>query len=234
MAHRRNSLDEGKIARRYKEGWGQGRGIDYLPWLTIHDVNSRGRSHRAYGRKTGRIHHFLSDIEWRLFLHLDWCDDVSDIREQFPLDRTITRRIAENLGIRHPTYAKTKVPFVMTTDFLVDFSRDGKLLQEACFVKPACELEKPRVLELLEIERRFWGEQKIEFRMFTEREFSKTLTKNLEWLRSLSFDNQSRYSGLEPFGSEEFLSCYGWRPFARSGKHAGIDASFIDHQGRCR
>jgi hypothetical protein len=73
----------------------------------------------------------LSDIEWRLFLHLDWCDEVSDIREQFPLDRAITRRIAEELGIRHPTNRTTKTPLVMTTNFLVDLTRDRKMLQEA-------------------------------------------------------------------------------------------------------
>lgn len=106
MAYRRWSVDEDKIARLYKEGRGQGRGADYRPWLAIYDVASRGRSHRVVGYKTGRIHHFLSDIEWRLFMHLDWCDGVTDIREQFPLERCETSRIAEGLGIRHPTIIK--------------------------------------------------------------------------------------------------------------------------------
>lgn len=35
MAYRRNSIDENKIARFYKEGRGLGRGADYQPWLTI-------------------------------------------------------------------------------------------------------------------------------------------------------------------------------------------------------
>jgi TnsA endonuclease N terminal/TnsA endonuclease C terminal len=191
MAYRRRSTDEDKITRLYKDGRGQGHGAEYLPWLTIYDVASRGRSHRVSGRKTGRIHHFLSDIEWRLFLHLDWCDDVTDIREQFPLHRDITRRIAGNLGVRHPTDNATKTPLVMTTDFLFDILRGGKACQEACYVKPSSELENPRVLEKLEIERRFWAEQDIPLRIFTEQEFSQVLTKNLQWLRTLSFDNQS-------------------------------------------
>jgi len=191
MAYQRIALDEDKIARLYKEGRGQGRGADYLPWLTIYDVASKGRSHRVLGGKTGRIHHLLSDIEWRLFLYLDWCDDVTDIREQFPLNRTNTRRIAESLGIRHPTDNATKTSLVMTTDFLVDVLRDGKTRQEACYVKPASELEKRRVLEKLEIERRFWSEQDIPLRIFTEQEFSPVLTKNLQWLQTLSFDKQS-------------------------------------------
>jgi hypothetical protein len=128
MAYRRNSVDEDTIERLYKEGRGQGRGANFLPWLTIYNVASTGRSHRIFGsRKNGRIHHLLSDIECRLFLYLDWCDDVADIREQFPLERRITCRIADNLGFRHPTDTTTKTPFVMTTDFLVDVLRDGKL-----------------------------------------------------------------------------------------------------------
>jgi len=47
------------------------------------------------------------------------------------------------------------------------------------------------VLEKLEIERRFWAEQEIPLRIITEQEFSPILTKNLQWLRMLSFDNQS-------------------------------------------
>ena len=79
----------------------------------------------------------------------------------------------------------------MTTDFLVDLSRNGWVCQEACSVKPSSELQKKRVLEKLEIKRRFWAEQKIPLRIFTEREFSPTITKNLQWIRMLSFENQS-------------------------------------------
>ena len=102
MARRRTSFDEAKITRFLKEGRGKGRGAEYQPWLTIQDVPSSGREHRVFSRKTGRIHHLLSDHEWRLFLHLEWCDEVLDIREQFPLDRAATARITESLGLRHP------------------------------------------------------------------------------------------------------------------------------------
>lgn len=63
MAYRKPGMNEAKIARLYKAGRGQGRGADYLPWLTIYDLASLGRSHRVFGLKTGRIHHFLSDGE---------------------------------------------------------------------------------------------------------------------------------------------------------------------------
>lgn len=62
---------------------------------------SHGRSHRIAGIKTGRVHHFLSDIERDAFYQFDWADTVTDIREQYPLDREYTRRIAADLEIKH-------------------------------------------------------------------------------------------------------------------------------------
>lgn len=191
MAYRQSAVDEGEIARLHKEGRGQGRGAGYRPWLTTYDLASKGRSHRVVGTKTGRIHHFLSDIEWRLFLHLDWCDEVTDIREQFPLDRLVTRQIATGIGVRHPTDTASKTPLVMTTDFLVDVLQDGKLRQEACAVKPSTDLKKRRVLEKLEIERRYWIEQGVSYRIVTDLDFSPVVTKNLQWLRTLAFTSQS-------------------------------------------
>jgi hypothetical protein len=191
MAYRKTGMNEAKIARLYKEGRGQGRRSDYLPWITTYDLASTGRAHRVFGMKAGRQHHFHSDGEWRTFLHLDWCEDVQDIREQFPLDRKFTRRIAESLRIHHPTDAESQTLYVMTTDFLVDIWRDGKLRLEACAVKRSSDLENDRTLAKLEIERRFWAEQEIPWRLVTERDFNPVVTKNLQWLRALSFKLQS-------------------------------------------
>ena len=191
MAYRQSTVDEGKIARLQKEGRGLGRGAEYKPWLMIYDLPSKGRSHRVFGTKTRRIHHFLSDIEWRLFLHLDWCDEVADIREQFPLDRLVTRQIATSMGVRHPTDTGNKTPLVMTTDFLVDVLQEGKLRQEACAVKPSADLKRGRVLEKLEIERRYWIEKGVSYRIVTDLDFSPIVTKNLQWLRTLAFTSQS-------------------------------------------
>jgi hypothetical protein len=101
MAKRRYGIDEDKINRFTKEERGQGHGAEYLPWLTVQDVSSRGRSSRIHSDKTGREHHLLSDIETATFLVLDWSNAVTDIREAFPLDRDITRRIARAMGVRH-------------------------------------------------------------------------------------------------------------------------------------
>ncbi|HYD30290.1 MAG TPA: TnsA endonuclease C-terminal domain-containing protein [Azospirillaceae bacterium] len=197
MARRRYAFDEDKIARFLKEGRGQGHGAAYRPWLTVQDVPSIGRVHRLRGLKTGRQHHLLSDIECHLFLLLDWMPLVRDIREQFPLDRAATQRIAERLGFRHPCDTATKTPLVMTTDIVVDTIRNDRLVTLARTVKPADELDKSRVVEKLEIERQYWAERGIDWGIVTERDLPKTIINNIKWVHSYAFldDLSQPYDG---------------------------------------
>ncbi|CAO3417827.1 TnsA endonuclease N-terminal domain-containing protein [Azospirillum doebereinerae] len=193
MARRRYSFDEDRIALFHKEGRGKGRGADYKPWLTVQDVPSTGRTHRLRGLKTGRQHHLLSDIEWRLFLLFDWADAVEDIREQFPLDRTVTRRIANEMGVRHPTDSATNAPVVMSTDLVIDVIRDGRVVTLARTVKPSSELAKPRILEKLEIERRCWVEQGGDWGILTEKDVPMTVVTGILWVHDYGYlDNLSQ------------------------------------------
>ncbi|WP_308388905.1 TnsA endonuclease C-terminal domain-containing protein [Acidithiobacillus sp. AMEEHan] len=130
------------------------------------------------------MHHLLSDIERNTFYLFDWADIVTDIREQFPLDRNITRRIAGDLGIPHPRIAHSSAPLVMTTDFLVDVYVGGRLIQLARAVKPADELEKPRVIEKLEMERRYWELQGVDWGIITERDIPEAMVRNIVWVHS--------------------------------------------------
>ncbi|GIO69980.1 TnsA endonuclease N-terminal domain-containing protein [Paenibacillus cookii] len=143
MAKRKRQFTEAKIERMIQEGRGQGSGKDYLPWLTIQDVPSEGRATRGVGWTTGRRHQLLSDIERDYFYLLDYCDDVTDIREQFPLlPLEETQMIAEKIGVEHPKDPKTGIPVVMTTDFLITY-RDKTLART---VKPSAELENERTI----------------------------------------------------------------------------------------
>ncbi|SEA63539.1 TnsA endonuclease N-terminal domain-containing protein [Rubrimonas cliftonensis] len=178
MARSRYGFDEAKIARLLNEGRGKGRGADYKPWLTVQDVPSRGRSHRFAGRTTARVHHLLSDIEYRTLLIYEWCDAVVDIRERFPLDRTATTRIAAAIGVAHPADPKSGVDLVMTTDLLIDFT--DRVVARA--VKPSSDLDKARTLEKLEIERRVWSEQGVDWGVVTERELPDSIIANLQRL----------------------------------------------------
>lgn len=181
MARRRYEMTEAKIARRYKEGRGSGTGPDYKPWHTVQDVPSTGRRSRFLGRTAGRIHHALSDVETAAILEFDWDDEVTDIREQFPLDRDITRRLAAGMGVRHPRDPRTQVDIVVTTDVLVDHVRTGP---QPYFVKPSSKLGERRVLEKLEIERRYWALKGLSLTVRTEREYPKDRFHNLAWLHS--------------------------------------------------
>ena len=112
----------------------------------------------------GRVHHYLWDIEWNAFLIYDWAASVVDIREQVPLDRGETAAIAEAMGVRHPMYPRTTVPVVTKTDFLLDTVVDGRAVEAARTVKPAAKLADRRVLEKLEIERRYWVGRSVDCR----------------------------------------------------------------------
>ena len=102
MAKAKSSFSEVQIARCIKEGRGQGHGKDYIPWLTVQEVSSAGRSHRIYSHKMGLVHHLLSDLELAVFLSLEWESGVLGIREHFPLLPSDTKQIAIDSGIKHP------------------------------------------------------------------------------------------------------------------------------------
>lgn len=185
MTKRRYGFDEDKLARFLKEGRGQGQGQDYRPWLTVQDVSSLGRSSRIHSRKTDREHHLLSDIETALFLLLDWSDSVTDIREQFPLDRDETRRIAADMGVRHPADTQSRTDIVMTTDFVVSLRIGDTITVAARSVKPASELDKVRTLEKQEIERRYWHIRGVDWGLVTNLDLPAQRIKNLRWLHEM-------------------------------------------------
>lgn len=170
---------EQQVARWQKEGRGNGTGSSYKPWLTIRDVSSKGRSHRVFGSVAKRIHHLLSDLELAVLLILDWDSHTEDVREQFPLRLDETLSLAEAAGVKHP--AQGKEPVYMTTDFLVDTSKDG-MTQFALQAKYAKALDDARTVEKLEIERRYWQSKGVPWFIVTEREVPRAAFNNIDWL----------------------------------------------------
>lgn len=182
MARNNYSMTAEKIQRFLKEKRGQGQGFEYKPWLTVQDVASSGRASRVPGKKTGRLHHLFSDIETAVFLWLDWSGQVVDIREQFPINRADTVRIAGEMGVKHPHDNSGGCDVVMTTDFLIDVSAGERTELLAVAVKPAAELLKGRTVEKLEIERRYWKEQGIAWKIVTDLDVNKVININLRYL----------------------------------------------------
>jgi hypothetical protein len=179
MAKYSRNWNENVYKRYIREGRGQGAGADYKPWLTVRDFPSSGVVSRVKGQTTGRIYHLMSTNETNLFYSLDWSDDVLDIREQYPLsDLTDAIGIAERAQIRYPYDNKSGFPYVMTSDFRIETKNGSVVLS----VKPVSELDKPRVLEKLEVERRYWKARNVKWELVTEREINRTKARNIEWL----------------------------------------------------
>ena len=183
MARSKSNWTQAKFERYVKEGRGKGSGQNYKPWITIQDFPSKGRVSRSPGWKSDRIHHFMSDLELRFFYLLEWSDSIKDIKEQYPLlDLDLAFCIADELGIKYPIDSRSKTPYVLTTDFMLTVKQGAKFIQIARTVKLAKELEKRRVLELLQLEQNYWKRTNVDWAVVTEQEISKTLVDNIKWV----------------------------------------------------
>lgn len=183
MARKQIHWTEEKINRFIKEGRGQGEGKDYKPWLQIGDFSSQGRGHRIFNYKTGRMHHFFSDLEANYYYLLAWSDAILDIREQFPLlPRSETEQIADELGYRHPHSIGASVNLVMTTDVLITVEKDGATHFEARYVKYSKDFANQRTCEKREIEEQYWRKRDVPFRVVTEQSINMTRVRNIKQL----------------------------------------------------
>lgn len=181
MAKRPRKWNQSIYEKRLKSGRGSGEGLGYQPWICVQDFPSYGTISRVQGWKTGRVHHFMSSLEQQYFFLLEWADTVTDIREQYPLlDVASTVEIAQLAGITHPYDRESGFPYVLSSDFLI-MTNNGPVSRA---VKPSRELNNRRVLEKLEIERRFWQDRHVDWRLVTEKEINRTKAKNIEWLHS--------------------------------------------------
>ncbi|ADD03119.1 TnsA endonuclease [Thermoanaerobacter italicus Ab9] len=180
---------EEKYRRFLKEGRGQGEGKDYKPWLTVQDFPSKGRCHRIFGWKTGRIHHLFTDSEARFFYLLEWEDSVIDIREHFPLlDYEDWVQDREDLRFDLFTDKKSGTPYVISTSFLITVkNREGNVRYVARSLKAASELEKRISLERLEIERRYWEARGIDWGIVTNKDIPLVKARNIEWIHSARY-----------------------------------------------
>lgn len=183
------------IERRLKEGRGKGLGAAYKPLLEVHDLSSMGVSRRQPGIKTGRTHHLLSNVEFDFYLMLEWALDVVDIREQYPLDRDLTRELAMALRICHPTYPGTNAPIVMSVDFLVNRIRNGESTLVAFDIKRTEDAEDSRTIDKLELARATCEALDIPHHLVYHSELPQTKIRNIEWI----LGGQHVEGEVEPF-----------------------------------
>lgn len=183
MASRTFAATPKAIQKLCAKGRGQGHGAQYQPWLSVRDVPSCGQVNRIRGHTTTRVHHFLSQLELLVFYAMDLAPSITDIREQYPLlPIEETWAIAQACGIAHPLHPRTRRPIVLTSDFLLTKQMGLKEQNLVRSVKYAKHLEKPRTLEKLELERRYWMSRHMDWGIVTEQEIPPALAKNLAWL----------------------------------------------------
>ena len=187
MAKRSNDWDSNKLNRWIKEGRGQGEGKEYKPWLTVQDFPSMGRVTRVFGWTTQRIHHFFSDTQLKYFYLLDWEEKVIDIREHYPLiDLEVVLNDISDLRLDKFIDRKTKETYILTTTFLITLlNSDGQKSFAARSIKYASELSKKSTIEKLEIERRYWKVQGIDWGIVTNKDINDVRAKNIEWVHSV-------------------------------------------------
>lgn len=189
----RSFKTQSDIDRHIEKGFGQGSQELYVPWLRVQDVPSHGRSRKVQGVKVNRLHHLLSDLEYGYLLVTEFSPEVLDIREQYPiLPQSTAQSIAHALNIRYPTYPGTKLPYVMTTDFLLTIRQpDGSTRLAARTLKYTDSLKSGKglkgTLEKFQIERAYWNDRGVDWNIVTEKNVPATLIQNLDWFRKSAF-----------------------------------------------
>lgn len=156
-----------------KDNRGTGHGADYTPCIKVSDFGSLGTCSNPIDWQTGRTVHLLSQGEAMLWHRLRWDERTADVREQYPLSLKDTLRLCDQYGIHHPNNRKTP----MTTDFLVTL-RDGGLAAYS-LKDNRSELEKPRTVQKLFIEKCYWLEQGVPFRLLFKSELNVILSCNI-------------------------------------------------------
>lgn len=163
--------NKAKLERFLKEGRGSGRFENYKPWLTLHDVSTKGRTSRLYSHKLQRMVNLFSDLQTACFHLLEFDDQVVDIREQYPLLGLEANSIELDAELIKKLHSeKHDLQHVLTTTFLINKVINGEEREVALFVKYAKDLEKKSVLQRAEIMRRYFHQMSIEFYFVTEHE----------------------------------------------------------------
>lgn len=166
------------------KGHGQGERKNYRPFFFVRDVPSAGRSSMVLGLKTGRVHHYLSDVEFLHHVLAEFSPEIVDIREQYALlPWEETQEIAQQLGFKHPMYPGTSTPTVMTSDIVLTTTTDSLLVVS---IKRASDIAQRnvRTLQKLRIEQEYWNRRGVKWKLSTEDDISIVRAKNLSMLRT--------------------------------------------------
>jgi hypothetical protein len=207
-SHTRSVMTRDRLQMLVDDGFGYGRDEGYMPWIRI----TKGLSSKVSNLVVActpvhrRSLHLLSILEKTAAHAVAWLG-ATEIREQFPLfpwaaehpmsgldalrdirgdAAPALQDIADDAGIPIGYYFGGTIPYVATTDLVVrvgDFPND-RLVFISC--KPLAKMTDPkaapRVLERLELERRYAAAVGARHVIFTGDEVCSRLKANLDWL----------------------------------------------------
>lgn len=175
-----------------------GNAFGHVPYIKATEISSTGTMTREFSFRFNRVIHVLSKIERDTLLRLEFDPQVTNVYEQYALDLETTARIAHRLKVKHPKLIQkgAQQDAVMTTDFLVQLTVEGKNYFVAVDCKPAgYNLATPktvrsvtRVIEKLTIAREFWNAHGVEHIIITADQLDSEITKNLSWAISINRD----------------------------------------------
>jgi hypothetical protein len=186
---KRNAKSIDEVLAHLRRGDGQGEGATFRPYFHVRDVPSQGRSAIDLGIKTGRLHHYLSDIEYAYFLLAEFSIFVRAIREQYALlPWNETLKIALSYGIAHPLYQSSRVPRVLTSDLVLTMTPPISPPHLVISCKCQSDLdpanpESSRTLEKLLLEKVYWSRRPVRWILGTDDALPINKVHNLDFFR---------------------------------------------------
>jgi hypothetical protein len=216
-----------KLRRMIDEGYGQGHGELYRPFLQIRRKNSSPKGNQSVGPLPGcvRAFHALTRVERQFGILCRWLGAL-DVREQLPawpfphphpLAGAIGAsrfehvhapglvQIAAEAGIEHGVFPGTDVPYVATLDVVLTVATANAPRMVVISCKAGTDLAATpltsRMIERLELERRYCDAISARYHVAHELALSKDLLSNLE-VCGASLSQESRIctaAGFEAF-----------------------------------
>jgi hypothetical protein len=152
----------------------------------VKDVPSRGRRHRIYSVKFGRVLHCMSDLERNGIYGSEVCTEVTGNTEQVPLDLSVTQAIAREMGYAHPRAPGARHDNVMTTDQVWTIATPQGPARQPISCKYRADIANPRVAEKNAIEAEYWRRQPgaLPLRYFDEFSVSADFVSNWDLIRA--------------------------------------------------
>jgi hypothetical protein len=153
---------------------------EYVQGVTVQNFSSSGQMWRILGRTTGRVHHLMSSLEYKIFIMLDLNPGIVDIQTQYPHNLDNSVALAVQLGINHPPQNSVE-KYQLSTDFIITYQGNSETTL-GIYAKYAKDLDSYRTIEKLQLEMCSLALLNVPLMIVTENEIDKLLTRSLEWL----------------------------------------------------